>query len=55
MKKGSKKRRKKGRDRERKTIAFNQEQKCTHTPPRTEHPMDIKEVFLRSNRCMAQN
>ena len=49
MKRGSKKKEKeRRRDRERKTIAFDQEQKCTHTSPRTEHPVDIKEIFLRS-------
>ena len=51
MKRGSKKRRKKGereRERERETISFDQEQKCTPTSPRTKHLVDIKEIFLRS-------
>ena len=39
---------KKSHKKERKTIAFNQEHRCTHTFPRTEHPVDIKEIFLRS-------
>ena len=47
MKKGSAKKERKNR-RERKTIAFDLEQKCTHTSPRTEHPVDIKEIFLCS-------
>ena len=44
MKEGSEKSQKK----ERKTISFNQERRCTHTFPRTEHPVEIKEIFLRS-------
>ena len=48
MRRGLEKREKKEQKRERKTIAFNQEQKCTHTSPRTEHPVDRKEIFLRS-------
>ena len=34
--------------RERKTIAFDLEQKCTHTSPRTGYSVDMKEIFLRS-------
>ena len=48
MKRGSEKGEKRRRNRERKTIAFNQKQRCTHTSPRTEHPVNIKEIFLRS-------
>ena len=48
MKRGLEKKGKKEQKRERKTIAFDQEQKCTHTSLRTEHPVDLKEIFLRS-------
>ena len=49
MKRGSKKGKKEGYiERERNIIAFNQKQSCIHTSPRTEHPVDIKEIFLRS-------
>ena len=48
MKKWIGKKRNEEQKKERKTIAFDQEQKCTHTSPRTEHPVDIKEIFLRS-------
>ena len=41
------KKRKKEQKRERKTITFDQEQKCTHTSPRTRHPVDMNEIFLR--------
>ena len=46
---------KKDIERERKAIVFDQSQKCTHTSPQTEYPMGIKEIFLRSNCCMAYN
>ena len=45
MKRGSEKRGEEEKKKERKTIAFGQEQKCTHTSPRTEYPVDIKEIF----------
>ena len=48
MKKEIEKRRKKEHKKERKTIAFDQEQRCIHTSPRTEYPVDTKEIFLRS-------
>ena len=48
MKRGSEKKKKKEGEIERETISFNQEQMCTHTSPRTEHPVDIMEIFLRS-------
>ena len=48
MKKEIGKRRKEEHKKERRTIAFEQEQKCTHTSPRTEHPVDTMEIFLRS-------
>ena len=48
MKRGSEKRKERRKDRERKTISFNQEQMCTHTSPRTEYLVDIKEIFLHS-------
>ena len=51
MKRGSekgKKEREREREREREIIAFNQEHRCTHTFPWTEHPVEIKEIFLRS-------
>ena len=47
--------RKKDIERERKAIVFYQNQRCTHTSPRIEYPVDIKEIFLRSNCCMAYN
>ena len=46
---------KKDIERKRKAIVFDQNQRCTHTFPRTEYPVDIKEIFLRSNCCMAYN
>ena len=46
---------KKDIERERNTIVFNQNQRCTHTSPRIEYPVDIREIFLRSNCCMAYN
>ena len=56
MKKGSEKGKKEGYiERERKIIAFNQKQSCTHTSLQTERPVNIKEIFLRPNRCMAYN
>ena len=57
MKKGSEKLRKNKKDieRERKTIVFDQNQRCTYTSPRIEYSVDIKEIFLRSNCCMAYN
>ena len=50
MKRGSEKKKKgkKEQKRERKTIAFDQEQKCTHTSPQTRHSVGMKEIFLRS-------
>ena len=42
------KKRKEEQKKERKTVAFYQEQRCTHTSPRTEYPMDMKEIFLCS-------
>ena len=50
MKRGSEKKKKgkKEQKRERKTIAFDQEQKCAHTSSRTGYPVDMKEIFLRS-------
>ena len=48
MKKGIGKKRKEEQKKERKTIAFDQEQRCTHTFPRTEYPVDMKEIFLCS-------
>ena len=33
---------------ESKTISFNQEHRYTHAFPWTEHPVEIKEIFLRS-------
>ena len=45
----------KERERERNAVVFNHNKRCTHTSPRTEYPMDIKEIFLRSNCCMAYN
>ena len=49
MKRGSaEKRKERTEERERKTRAFDQEQKCTHTSPRTGYPVDMKEIFLRS-------
>ena len=48
MKKGPKKERNEEQKKERKIIAFDQEQRCTHTSPRTEYPMDMKEIFLYS-------
>ena len=56
MKRGSEKKEKERmRDRERETISFNQEQMCTHTSPRTEHPVNIKEIFLRSTAAWSKN
>ena len=57
MKKGSEKLRKNKKDikRERKAIVFDQNKRYTHTSPRTEYPVDIKEIFLRSNCYMAYN
>ena len=48
MKKGIGKKRKEVQKKERKTIAFDQEQRCTHTSPWTEYPVDMKEIFLCS-------
>ena len=48
MKKEIGKKRKKEQKKERKTITFDQEQRCTHTSPRTEYPVDTKETFLCS-------
>ena len=49
MKKGTKKKKKNlEQKKERKIIAFNQEQRCTHTSPQTKYPMDMKEIFLCS-------
>ena len=48
MKKGTEKERNEEQKKERKTIAFDQEQKCTHMSPRTEYPVDMKEIFLCS-------
>ena len=48
MKKGPKKERNEEQKKERKIIAFNQEQRCTHTSPQTKYPMDMKEIFLCS-------
>ena len=45
----------KERGRKSKAIVFDQNQRCTHTVPRTKYPVDIKEIFLRSNCCMACN
>ena len=56
MKWGSEKRgKKKEIEEERNAIVFNQNQRCTYTSPRTEYPVDIKEIFLRSNCCMVYN
>ena len=48
MKKGTGKKRNEEQKKDRKTIAFDQEQRCTYTSPRTEYPMDMKEIFLCS-------
>ena len=48
MKKGIGKKRKEEQKKERKTIAFDQEQRCTHTSPWTEYPVDLKGIFLCS-------
>ena len=65
MKKRSAKKGKKEQKRERKTIALDLEQKCTHTSPRTGYSVDMKDsdrVFsghegdiLTFNCCMAQS
>ena len=54
MKKGWEKK-KARRKKERKTIALNQEHKCTHTFPRTEHLVNMKEIFLRSTAAWPRN
>ena len=48
MKKGTGKKRNEEQKKERKPIAFDQEQRCTHMSSRTEYPMDMKEIFLCS-------
>ena len=49
MKRGTKKKgEERTEERERETTAVDQEQKCTHTSPRTEYPVDMKEIFLCS-------
>ena len=48
MKKGIGKRREKEQKKGRKTIAFDQEQRCTHMSPRTKYPVDMTEIFLCS-------
>ena len=45
MKRGSKKRGREEKKKERKAIAFGQEQKRTHTSPWTEYLVDVKEIF----------
>ena len=48
MKRGTKKKgEERTEERERETTAFDQEQKCTHTSPRTGYPVDMNEIFLR--------
>ena len=46
MKKGTEKERNEEQKKERKSIAFDQEQRCTNTSPRIEYPVDMKEIFL---------
>ena len=48
MRRRRKKRRKEKQKKGRKTIVFDQEQRCTHTPPQTEYPVDLKGIFLCS-------